>query len=82
MDAQLSSKLRYNLVEDIVNTIESLYRMTSKREVEKIQEEFYRIYQSGDVEELVRYHRQLDLIAQAYHAQKNRVDEGIKISEE
>lgn len=82
MDAQLSSKLRYNLVEDIVNTIESLYRMTSKREVEKIQEEFYRIYQSGDVEELVRYHHQLDLIAQAYHAQKNRVDEGIKISEE
>ncbi|MCC6093770.1 MAG: GTP pyrophosphokinase family protein [Eubacterium sp.] len=82
MDAQLSSKLRYNLVEDIVNTIESLYRLTSKREVEKIQDEFYRIYQSGDIEELVRYHRQLDLIAEAYHAQRNRVDEGIKISEE
>ena len=80
MDAQLSSQLRYNLIEDIVSAIESLYRMASKREVEKIQEEFYRIYQSGSLEDLKHYHDQLDLIAQAYRAQKNRQGEGLKMS--
>ena len=80
MDAQLSSQLRYNLIEDIVLAIEGLYRMTSRREVEKIQEEFYRIYQHGSIEDLKHYHDQLDLIAQAYRAQKNRQREGIKMA--
>lgn len=78
MDAQLSSQLRYNCVEDIVSTIESLYRLTSQREVEKIQEEFYRIYQTEDMEALIHYHDQLDLIAQAYKAQSNRQGQGVK----
>ena len=78
MDAQLSSQLRYNLIEDIVGAIENLYRMGTRREVEKIQEEFYRIYQQGNIEDLMQYHDQLDLIAQAYKAQKNRQGEGIK----
>lgn len=78
MDAQLSSQLRFNLIEDIISSIENLYRMTTRREVEKIQEEFYRIYQQGNIEDLKQYHDQLDLIAQAYKAQKNRQGEGIK----
>ena len=52
--------------------------MASRREVEKIQEEFYRIYQQGNIEDLKQYHDQLDLIAQAYKAQKNRQGDGIK----
>lgn len=80
MDAQLSSQLRYNLLEDIVMAIESLYRMTTRREVEKIQEEFYRVYMGGNMEDLKHYHDQLDLIAQAYRAQKNRIREGLKTS--
>lgn len=82
MDAQLSSKMRYNLVEDIVATIENMYRLTSRREVEKIQDEFYRIYRLDDIEELIRYHDQLDLIAQAYRAQSNRLGQGVKKIEE
>ena len=82
MDAQLSSKMKYKLVEDIVSMIENLYSLTSKREVEKIQNEFYRIYESDDMEELIRYHEQLDLIAQAYKAQCNRRGEGVKKSED
>ena len=81
MDAQLSSRLRYNLVEDIVETIENLYRYTSRREVSKIQEEFYRVYQMNDIEELIHYHSQLDLIAQAYKAQSNKNGQGVKIRE-
>ncbi len=81
MDAQLSSRLRYDLVEDIVDMIENLYHFTSRREVEKIQDEFYRVYQTNDMEELIRYHTQLDLIAQAYKAQSNRYGEGRKTGE-
>ncbi len=82
MDAQLSSKLRYNLIEDIVQTIENLYHLTSKREVEKIQSEFYRIYATDDLDELKRYHTQLDLIAQAYKAQSSRIGEGVRVGED
>lgn len=78
MDAQLSNKLRYNLVEDIVSSIENLYRLTSRRQVEKIQEEFYRIYQMDDFEELLKFHGALDQIAEAYRAQSNERGDGIK----
>ena len=81
MDAQLSSRVRYNLVEDIVVTIENLYQHTSRREVEKIQDEFYRVYQMNDIEELIRYHSELDRIAEAYRIQSNRHSEGVKIIE-
>ncbi|MCF0145276.1 MAG: GTP pyrophosphokinase family protein, partial [Eubacterium sp.] len=81
MDAQLYSRLRYHIVEDIVETIENLYRAISRREVEKIQDEFFRVYQMNDMEELSRFHEQLDQIAQSHKAQKNRHREGIKISE-
>ncbi len=81
MDAQLSSKLRYNLVEDIIETIEKLYQYTTRREVEKVQDEFYRVYKTNDMEELIRYHSELDRIAQAYRIQSNRHGEGVKIIE-
>ena len=49
MDAQLSSQLQHRMVADILTDIENLYRITSRREVEKIQEEFYRIYALNDM---------------------------------
>ena len=81
MDAQLSSRLRYNLVEDIVEMIEKLFQYTTRREVEKIQDEFYRVYQMNDIEELIRYHSELDRIAEAYRIQSNAHGEGVKIIE-
>ena len=69
MDAQLSSQLQHRLVADILNTIENLYRIANKREVEKIQEEFYRVYSLNDLDELRRFHQQLDIIAEGYRAQ-------------
>ena len=80
MDAQLSSRLRYNLVEDIVEMIENLYHYTTRREVEKIQDEFYRIYEMNNIEELIHYHSELDRIAQAHKAQSNRHGEGVKVN--
>ena len=69
MDAQNSSQLQRNLITDILNNIENLYKLSNKREVEKIQDEFYRIYRLNDLQELKRFHKELDLIAEGYRAQ-------------
>ena len=69
MDAQNSSQMQRNLITDILNNIENLYKVTNKREVEKIQDEFYHIYAQNDLQELKRFHKELDLIAEGYRAQ-------------
>lgn len=69
MNAQNSSLIQRNLVMDILSNIENLYQKTNKREVEKIQNEFYRIYASNDLQQLKRFHQQLDIIAEGYRAQ-------------
>lgn len=70
MDAQLSSQLLHHMVAEILCSIESLYRVASKREVQKIQDEFYRVYERKDMDALRRFHRQLDMIAEGYRTQK------------
>ena len=69
MDAQNSSQIQMNIVTDILNNIENLYKLTNKREVMKIQDEFYKIYETHDLEQLARFHKQLDIIAEGYRAQ-------------
>ncbi len=69
MDAQNSSMIQRRLVMDILNNIENLYQKSNKREVEKIQNEFYRLYESNDLQQLKRFHQQLDIIAEGYRAQ-------------
>lgn len=69
MDAQNSSLMQSNIVRDILTCIENLYKVTSQREVMKIQDEFLRIYATKDFEQLQRFHRQLDIIAEGYHVQ-------------
>lgn len=43
--------------------------MANKREVEKIQDEFYKIYKQNDMTMLKRFNKQLDIIAETYRAQ-------------
>ncbi len=69
MNAQNSSLMQRRLVMDILSNIENLYQKSNKREVEKIQNEFYRIYASNDLQQLKRFHQQLDIIAEGYRAQ-------------
>ncbi|MDO4337574.1 MAG: GTP pyrophosphokinase family protein [Eubacteriales bacterium] len=69
MDAQNSSQMQSNLVRDILNNIENLYKLSNKREVMKIQDEFLRVYKTKDLQQLERFHRQLDIIAEGYRAQ-------------
>ncbi|WP_394919516.1 GTP pyrophosphokinase family protein [uncultured Robinsoniella sp.] len=69
MDAQNSFQIQANLVSDILNNIQNLYHLANKREIIKIQDEFYRIYELNDIEQLERFHKQLDIIAEGYRAQ-------------
>lgn len=72
MDAQNSSQLQSNLIKDILTNIENLYKVSNKREVMKIQDEFLRVFKTKDLEQLQRFHRQLDIISEGYHAQAVR----------
>lgn len=69
MDAQNSSQMQSNIIKDILNNIENLYKIANKREVMKIQDEFLRVYNTKDLQRLQRFHRQLDIIAEGYRAQ-------------
>lgn len=69
MDAQNSFTVKANIVADILNNLQSLYKVANKREIVKIQDEFYRIYQVGDLDQLQKFNKELDIIAEGYRAQ-------------
>lgn len=69
MDAQNSFQIKAGIVADILNNIQNLYKVANKREVIKIQDEFYRVYETGDMDMLLKFHRELDVIAESYRAQ-------------
>lgn len=69
MDAQNSFTVKANIVSDILNNLQSLYKVANKREIVKIQDEFYRIYQIGDLDQLQKFNKELDIIAEGYRAQ-------------
>jgi putative GTP pyrophosphokinase len=72
MDAQNSFNIRANIVADILTNIQNLYKVANKREVVKIQEEFFRIYESEDLQQLERFNKELDIISEGYRAQSLR----------
>ena len=72
MDAQNSFNIKASVVSEILTTIQNLYKVANKREVVRIQEEFFRIYNEGDLNELARFGKELDVIAESYRAQSLR----------
>ncbi len=69
MDAQNTFQVKANIVSDILINIQNLFKYANKREVVKIQDEFYRIFQTEDIEQLDRFSKQLDIISEGYKAQ-------------
>ncbi len=69
MDAQSSFLIQANIVSQILNNIQNLYKVASKKEVIKIQDEFFEIYKQNDLEQLKSFARQLDIISEGYRAQ-------------
>ena len=75
MDAQNSFQIHTKLVSDILNNLQNLYGLANEREVLKIQDEFYRIYELNDIEQLTRFSKELDIIAEGYRAQSFTMEE-------
>ena len=69
MDAQNFFRIKANVVSDILTNIQNLYKVANKREVIKIQDEFFRIYQTEDLDQLERFNKELDIISEGYRAQ-------------
>lgn len=72
MDAQNSFTIKANIVADILTNIQNLYKVANKQEVVKIQDDFFRIYQNGDQDELTEFSRSLDMISARYRSQSLR----------
>lgn len=72
MDSQNSFNRKANLVSDILTNIQNLYKLANKKEVVKIQDEFFRVYQNGDLSQLEHFSKELDIIAEGYRAQSLR----------
>lgn len=70
IDAQSEFQKKANVVRDILNNIQNLYRVANKREVMMIQDEFYEVYKDNDMESLERFSRELDLLAENYRVQE------------
>jgi len=58
-----------SIISEILNNIQNLYGVANKREIEKIQDEFYSIYEKNDLDKLERFCDELDVIAEGYRAQ-------------
>jgi putative GTP pyrophosphokinase len=69
MDAQNSFQIKARIVAEILNTIQNLYNTANKREIVKIQDEFYKIYKQDDIDVLEKFSKELDIIAEGYRAQ-------------
>ena len=69
MDAQNSFNIKANIVSEIIVNIQNLYKVGNPREIQKIQDEFYAIYQRDDMELLENFAKQLDIIAEGFKAQ-------------
>lgn len=69
MDSQNSFREKANIITEILNLMQNLYKVANKREIIKIQEEFYRIYNMDDLASLTRFLNELDIIAEGYRAQ-------------
>ena len=75
MDAQNSFQIHTKLVSDILTNLQNLYGVANDREVLKIQDEFYRIYELDDIDQLKRFSKELDIIAEGYRAQSVSMEE-------
>lgn len=70
IEAQSAFQQQANIVRDILNNIQNLYKIANKREIIKIQDEFYEIYSRNDYDALECFNRELDLIAENYRVQE------------
>ena len=70
MDAQDSFQFKSSIIADILNNIQNISKVPKDdEEITNIQDEFYKLWEKGDIDDLVNFNRHLDMIAENYRAQ-------------
>lgn len=69
VEAQSSFSSKASMVADVLTNIHNLSEFISEDEVNKIQEEFFEIYNAQGIEELNEFNNRLDEIAERFQAQ-------------
>jgi len=63
MVAQRVFRQRSNVVDDILNTIQNLYKVLPSFEISELQQEFYKLYHNGEPKTLIAFSRRLEKLA-------------------
>jgi putative GTP pyrophosphokinase len=70
MDAQNSFQYKSNIIADILNNLQNIKKKGDDiHEVDQLQDEFYRLWEEGNLEKLVAFNKHLDNIAEVYRVQ-------------
>jgi putative GTP pyrophosphokinase len=70
LDGQDAFQYKSSIIADILNNIQNINKVSSNNnEVKQIQEEFYTLWEEGNLDKLVVFNKQLDIIAENYKAQ-------------
>jgi len=69
VEAQNLFQVKSNIVADIINNIQNLYNMGNKEDAIRIKSQFMELNDEGDLEQLIKFNKKLDVIVEAYEAQ-------------
>lgn len=70
LDAQDTFHNKSSIIADILNNIQNISKVSSNtNEMHLIQEEFYRLWEEGNLEKLTVFSKKLDILAEKYRAQ-------------
>lgn len=69
IEAQKLFQIKSNIVADISNNIQNLYKVEDFETINALQEEFIQLWKEGDMEKLVEFNNKLDKVAEVYDVQ-------------
>lgn len=70
LDAQDNFQYKSSVIADILNNIQNISKVNDNHdEVKQIQEEFYKLWEEGNIEKLTIFNKHLDIIAEKHKAQ-------------
>ncbi len=70
LDAQDNFQYKSSIIADILNNIQNISKVSNNiDEIQQIQEEFYKIWEEGSIENLIVFSKKLDIIAEKHRVQ-------------
>ena len=69
-DAQTRFRVKANIISEILNIIQSLYKVASQEDIDRINDEFMDLYKKDDLASLHLFLEKLDVMAERHRVQK------------